>query len=191
MTRKRSAPQAEDTECKTPSQLRNARKRRKLKQEKSSARLSKQSSEDDPSLRYLGNPSAAPIVQHAISFFEDQDQDFDVTVGPTAGWRTVAKLAVRSQQGILRIGLFVPGSHDLLEVPQCQAHHPRINSAVEVLQKTCRKHAIQPFDEKTGEGSLRHVAINIERSTGLQQVTLVWKDDGEDEKEAKKLNDIC
>jgi 23S rRNA (uracil1939-C5)-methyltransferase len=130
-------------------------------------------------------------VQHAISFFEDQDQDFDVTVGPTAGWRTVAKLAVRSQQGILRIGLFVPGSHELLEVPQCQAHHPRINSAVEVLQKTCRKHAIQPFDEKTGEGSLRHVAINIERSTGLQQVTLVWKDDGEDEKEAKKLIALC
>lgn len=187
ISKKRAAPQPGDPGYKTPTQLRNSRKRRKLKKEKTQARLAS-SDREDPSLRYLAKPEAAPIVQQAMKFFEEKEEKFDVFVGPTDGWRTVAKLAVRSQQGILRIGLFVPGTHELLEVPQCQAHHPRINAAVEVLQKKCRKHGIKPFDEKTGKGSLRHVAINVERSTGLQQITLVWSGD-EDEKE--KLHGLC
>jgi 23S rRNA (uracil1939-C5)-methyltransferase len=89
----------------------------------------------------------------------------------------------------LKIGLFVPGSHQLLEVPQCKAHHPRINDAVAVLQKKCRSLHIQSFDDKTGEGSLRHVAITIERKTGKQQLTLVWKGPDQQPQELQKLCD--
>jgi tRNA/tmRNA/rRNA uracil-C5-methylase (TrmA/RlmC/RlmD family) len=132
---------------------------------------------------------AAPTVQKAVDFFREQEYNFDVTVGETTGWRTVAKLAVRKQAGTLRIGLFVPGSHELLEVPQCQAHHPRINSAVDVLQTKCRKLGIQPFEENSTDGKggcLRHVAINVQRSTGKQQITLVWKEHDDDESSSSK-----
>jgi 23S rRNA (uracil1939-C5)-methyltransferase len=191
-SRKRPAPQPGDPDYKTPTQLRNARKRKSAKKEKQVARFETASSDrNDPSLRYLSNPTAAPTIQHAISFFEEQEQDFEVTVGPTTGWRTVAKLAVRSQDGVLRIGLFVPGSHDVLEIPQCRAHHPQINSAIRVIQKQCRKNSIKPFDEKTGNGSLKHVAINVERSTGAQQVTLVWNDTKGEVGEASKLQSLC
>lgn len=189
--RKSTGPQPGDSDYKTPTQLRNARKRRKLKKDKQNSRNATFEQEDDPSLRYLDNPTAAPIIQHAKSFFQEQHQEFNVIVGPTKGWRTVAKLAVRLDEGILRIGLFVPGSHKLLEIPQCKVHHPRINAAVEVIQKKSRKHLVKPFDEELGEGCLKFVAINIERSTGKQQITLVWNDAEMEIEEKNKLKGLC
>lgn len=184
---------------KTPTQLRNARKRRQAKQAKKSARRGASSSSasgsgggDDPSLQYLSNPTETPIIQQATAFFQEKGHGFEVKVGPTSGWRTVSKLAVRSQSGVLCIGLFAPGSHQLLEIPKCQAHHPRINSAVQVIQKQCRKCAIQPYDEQSGTGSLKYVAINIERSTGNQQVSLVWnRNNNSDNQEESKLQKLC
>lgn len=180
-------------EEKTPTQLRNARKRRKAKLDKKGGnKRATTNAGDDPSLRYLSNPTAAPVIQQSNTFFQEQGHTFEVKVGPTSGWRTVSKLAVRSQSGVLCIGLFAPGSHDLLSIPECQAHHPRINSAIRVIQKQCRKAAIQPYNEQTGTGSLKYIAINIERSTGNQQVTLVWNQNkNQDDNEAPKLQQLC
>lgn len=193
--KKKSAGKKDD---KTPTQLRNARKRRMAKSAKQSARRASSASSsadggDDPSLQYLSNPTAAPIIQQATSFFQEQGHGFEVKVGPTSGWRTVSKLAVRSQAGVLCIGLFAPGSHQLLEIPKCLAHHPRINSAIQVIQKQCRKCAIKPYDEKTGTGSLKYVAMNIERSTGNQQVSLVWNknNNSDEDEEESKLQKLC
>ncbi len=171
-TRKRNkhAPKPGDKGFKTATQLRNARKRRAKKQKSTSQK------EIDPSQRFLANPKGAPIVQAARSFFQEQHETkFDVTMGPTRGWRTVAKLAVRpSKNGNVSIGLFAPNSHTLIAVPECLAHHPSINSAVAILEKVCRQVKVQAFDESTGNGHLRHVAISVERSTGKVQMTLVW-----------------
>jgi hypothetical protein len=127
--KRRAAPQQGDPGYKTPTQLRNARKRRKLKNGNKQASKPQSSSNsgqppmksserEDPSLRYLSSPQNAPVVQRAIRFFENHpaknSKTFDVIVGPTTGWRTVAKLAVRLSSGCLRIGLFSPGTHDLL-----------------------------------------------------------------------------
>lgn len=201
--KKRAAPQPGDADFKTSTQLRNARKRRRLKNDKKhtgSAPQSQRQSDskpgqisagEDPSLRYLASPLNAPVVQRAIQFFRNhpaQSSDtFDVIVGPTTGWRTVAKLAVRLSSGCLRIGLFAPGTHDLLEIPQCPAHHSRINSAVQVLQKKCRQLDIPPYSEKTGLGNLRHVLINVDRATGQQQITLVWKENDHEKKDPPAL----
>lgn len=156
----------------------------------------------DPSLKYIANPTGAPTVKAAKRFFEgifqtDQpNYHFPIIVGPKEGWRTVARLAVRQRQKedkqqLLEIGLFVPGSHQLLPVPHCLAHHPSINRAVQVLQDTCRQLHVQAFDETTGAGNLRYVAVSVERSTGKQQVVLVWKeqphDDGASQATLQKL----
>ncbi|KAG7373269.1 23S rRNA Uracil-5-methyltransferase [Nitzschia inconspicua] len=202
--RRRSCPQPGDPDYKTPTQLRNARKRRKSQREKSrgsdstspkkhvskegsSSRLSSSQHPQDPSLKYIANPKAAPTVQAAKKFFDgifqstQRDYQFPIFVGPTQGWRTVARLAVRQQKDqTLQVGLFVPGSHQLLPVPQCQAHHPNINSAVQVLQDVCRQLVVPAFDEATGRGNLRYIAISVERSTGKQQVVLVWKEQESD-----------
>jgi len=123
----------------------------------------------------LANPKGAPIVQAARLFFQEHETEFEVTMGPTRGWRTVAKLAVRpSDDGNVSIGLFAPNSHTLIPVPGCVAHHLSINSAVAVLEKVCRQVKVHAFDETTGSGYLRNVAISVERSTRKVQMTLVW-----------------
>ena len=214
-------PKPGDPDYKTPTQLRNARKRRKLQKDRAAKDENDEQSSSvsthnhsqkvvrsqkypapsvrpkDPSQQYIHNPKSAPTVQTARRFFEhifrNQKQqssyNFPIYVGPKTGWRTVARLAVRpSKEGDVKIGLFVPGSHELLEVPDCPAHHPRINDAVKAIQEDCNQVSIDAFDEKTGKGHLRYLAISIERMTGRQQVTLVWNE-GKEKNEGKQQLD--
>ena len=140
----------------------------------------------DPSCAYLDDPESAPLVKSARSFMTNilnkkasLSKTFRITTGPKIHWRTVSKLAVRkgtSESSSLEIGLFKPGSHDVVPVPNCTAHHPSINAAVPVIQEACIKCNVQPYSEEDGAGHLRYLSINVERSTGAVQVTLVWND---------------
>ena len=160
------------------------------------------SSGKDPSSLYLTNPTKAPLVEAARQYLEPVIHPFHVhIVGPVTGWRTVSKLAVRpatdttggdndkdddgqsSNNKKVAIGLFLPQSHKLVPVPNCVAHHPSINQAVECITRACHDVGIVPYREDetdddggggTGVGQLRYVAINVGRETGGVQITLVW-----------------
>jgi len=166
---------------KTPTQLRNARKRRAKQKIKDVPYESSETKREtdmpkDPSTQYLSNPKKAPIVRQAKKYFESLHQAFDVHVGPVHGWRTVAKLAVRSdEEGRLVIGLFAPKSHQVICLPKSTVHHPSINETVQVLQNLCRAVPnLRPYNEENGEGHLRHVVLSVERCTDKVQLTLVW-----------------
>jgi len=62
----------------TPTQLRNARKRRS-KQRESAGNKRKRTADDDPSLLYSSNPLAAPVIQSARSFF--RQKPFQIFLG--------------------------------------------------------------------------------------------------------------
>jgi len=151
----------------------------------------------DPSLKFVRNPQGAPIVQAARRYFATKafdvpphvtntntnttttssKQKFRVYLDETEGWRTVCKLAVRrdpSNHDQVIIGLFQPQSHEIVSVPDCRAHHPSINAAVKCLTTICNKVGVVPYDEKTGAGYLRYVALTVERGSGKIQLTLVW-----------------
>lgn len=152
----------------TPTQLRNARKRRANK------KTTTITTNSDPSGKYLGNPLATPICQTAKEYFRaiNSSGTFDIHIGPTTEWRTVAKLAVRGNP--LSIGLFAPKSHELVAVPDCTAHHQGINSTVAHLEQCCHRAGVTAFDETTGKGNIRFAAMNVERATGKVQLTIVW-----------------
>ena len=85
----------------------------------------------DPSAQYLSRPTATPVCDAARQYFAQQRVPFKVTCGPTEGWRTVAKLSVRQLAGgPLRIGLFAPGTHDVVDMAACGAHSAALNEAV-------------------------------------------------------------
>ena len=58
------------------------------------------------------------------------------------GWRTRARLAVREQKGVARIGLFRPGTHEVVECPDCPVHDDRINGAVARLKQIVRERGV-------------------------------------------------
>ena len=75
----------------------------------------KRSKSDDPSARYLANPLTAPIVRRWHAYFRSRlAQPPRVFVGPKTGWRGVAKLAARRVNGRVLLGLFAPGTHDVV-----------------------------------------------------------------------------
>ena len=211
--KKGKAPKKGEEGYLTPSQMRNARKRRAVKREKAKNAAKQDMSEDDegnptkrskknskadkgdkdPSMRYIKDPRSAPLAKKAKTFFKGMNIPFAVYVGELSGWRTVCKLPVRRANDGKKscvIGLFRPGSHKIVKVPNCAAHHPSMNSTIEILQQECDALGIEPFNEFEGTGVLRYVCINVERTSGKVQLTLVWnstpydKGGNEDGKEA-------
>mmetsp|Transcript_26521 Transcript_26521/g.39228 ORF Transcript_26521/g.39228 Transcript_26521/m.39228 type:complete len:562 (-) Transcript_26521:64-1749(-) len=165
------------------SRLENIRHKRALQKQK------------DPSTRYIQQPKSAPIVSKAKIFFSSLNIPFKIHVGPLRGWRTVSKLPARQtndDKNSCIIGLFSPGSHNIVAVPKCIAHHPAINRTIEILQKECDKIGVKPYDEADGKGNLRYVCMNVERKSGKVQVTIVWNSPpyaANDESEGKKTLD--
>ena len=211
---KKKIPQKGDPDYLSPTQLRNRRKRKAKKKaklqennqqqqqqqqqessEKSVARNSHKNDDElkDPSMKYISYPTKTPIVRTAKKYIEpllqssnDNNNTFQVYIGPLYHWRTVSKLAVRpdtTHKHKVAIGLFAENSHSLLPVPKCKAHHPSINQVVEVVTQCCHELNVTPYESNTAEneskseeemGQLRYIGVNIDRSSGAAQLTLVW-----------------
>lgn len=117
---------------------------------------------------------APPILLEAKQYFAQLDySDLKINVGSPTGWRCRAKLAVRGSSNSPKIGLFKQGTHDVLDIPCCQMHHPQINRGAEILRKWIRQESIMPYNETTFSGTLRYVQLVVERSTKRIQASLV------------------
>ncbi|GKY93105.1 hypothetical protein MPSEU_000278700 [Mayamaea pseudoterrestris] len=187
-----------DEGYKSATQLRNERKRRAAKKPKSNAGRKNDAARipSDPSLMYILSPTKAPIIRKAVQFFREHlAGNFEVVLGPVRGWRTVSKLAVRQTKAgdkELCIGLFQPKTHDLIPGSgSTSVHHPSINAAVQQIQLIARSCNIAAYDEATGKGDLRNVAVNIERSTGKVQATIIWNGDAKDKEEHGKAHQFA
>jgi len=165
----------------------------------------------DPSMKYISYPTKTPIVRTAKKYIEpllqssnNNNNTFHVYIGPLYHWRTVSKLAVRPvdtthNNNKVAIGLFAENSHSLLPVPKCKAHHPSINQVVEVVTKSCHELNVTPYESNTADneskseeemGQLRYIGVNIDRSSGGAQLTLVWNGtNGEEDEVLDKLVD--
>lgn len=113
------------------------------------------------------------IFEHAKRYFDKHWHiDLGFKQGDIRSWRTRAKLAVRAHGGIV-IGLFEKGTHNVVSIPECQVHHPKINEAIKCLEKALKDAYLSAYDEKTHKGDLRYVQCVVERKSGRVQLSLV------------------
>lgn len=143
------------------------------------------------------------IVDEAADFFKRFGvSDFTFNSGKLFGWRCRAKLAIRGSSMDPLIGLYQEGTHNVVDIPDCKAHHPNINAAVELLRRGIRELNVEPYDEDQGTGDLRYVMMAVttyntslpasERyRNGKVQVALVWNSRNENSPNADKLNDLA
>ncbi|KAL9367149.1 hypothetical protein Peur_038348 [Populus x canadensis] len=143
------------------------------------------------------------IVDEADQFFKSLGvSDFDFDSSRLWGWRSRAKLAVRGSSMKPLIGLYEEGTHNVVDIPHCKAHHPNINAAVELLRQGVTKLNIEPYDEDEGTGELRYVQMAVttyntslpapERyKNGKVQVSLVWNSRNENSHNFEKLNALA
>ncbi|KAI5651105.1 hypothetical protein M9H77_37110 [Catharanthus roseus] len=143
------------------------------------------------------------IVDEATDFFEKLGvSDFTFDSCRLWGWRCRAKLAVRGSSTKPLIGLYVEGTHNVVDIPDCKAHHPSINVAVELLKRGIIEANIEPYDEDRGTGELRYVQMAVTTydtslptsqryKNGKVQVSLVWNSRNENSPGQEKLNALA
>ncbi|KAG6412650.1 hypothetical protein SASPL_125333 [Salvia splendens] len=144
-----------------------------------------------------------PILDEAIRFFKSTGvSNFTFDTCRLWGWRCRAKLAVRGLSMKPLIGLYEEGTHNVVDIPECKAHHPSMNAAVDLLKQGMAELNIEPYDEDGGTGELRYVQMAVttystslpasERyKNGKVQVTLVWNDRSENSTSFAKLNALA
>ncbi|XP_073152461.1 uncharacterized protein [Henckelia pumila] len=144
-----------------------------------------------------------PILGEASDFFNNMGvADFTFESRRTWGWRCRAKLAVRGTSAKPFIGLYEEGTHNVVDIPECKAHHPSINIAVVLLKKAMFELNIEPYDEDQGTGQLRYVQLAVttydtslpsrERyKNGKVQVALVWNSRDERSPSSEKLDALA
>ncbi|XP_030953605.1 uncharacterized protein LOC115976454 [Quercus lobata] len=143
------------------------------------------------------------IVDEATDFFKTLGvSDFTFDTCRLWEWRCRAKLAVRGSAESPLIGLYQEGTHNVVDIPQCKAHHPNINAAVELLRRGITELNVEPYDEDQGTGDLRYVQMAVttyntslpasERyRNGKVQVSLVWNSRNENSPNSEKLNALA
>ena len=134
----------------------------------------------DPSTQYIKHPLRCPMVQQFNTFFAKLTATHSIPdavahVGPATGWRTISKLSVRSTTPTAPpvIGIFAPGSHNVVPLLSSPAHHPSIDKAVQITSQAARDTNIQGYNGKD-HGGLSYVGTNVETRTGRVSLVLVW-----------------
>jgi 23S rRNA (uracil-5-)-methyltransferase RumA len=99
--------------------------------------------------------------------------DVEVITGQTYGYRHRVRLAVRGRAVNPKMGLFEEGTHQIVDIPECSTHHPRINEVAKWLKGHLRRAKVPPYSDVHHAGLLRYVQLALERQSGRVQVVLV------------------
>jgi 23S rRNA (uracil1939-C5)-methyltransferase len=91
------------------------------------------------------------------------------------GYRARVKLVVRSTSGEVAAGLYVPGTHRVMDMSGCAVHPRAVNRVVSYLKKKCLELNIAPYDERVDSGQLRYLDLRYSFARREVSVTLVTR----------------
>ncbi len=103
----------------------------------------------------------------------------DVIVHPVLGmkepWRYRNKAQFPVGRGVegIAAGFYARHSHDIINIDDCVIQHDINSRVIKDVKKHMHKHGILPYDEKTGEGTIRHILTRIGFTTGEVMVVIV------------------
>jgi 23S rRNA (uracil1939-C5)-methyltransferase len=92
------------------------------------------------------------------------------------GYRNQAKLVARSSRHGLLLGIYRPGSHEVVDITQCPVHDPLITRALERVAREIERRALPIYDERTGRGLVRHVVVRVSNWARRVQIILVTRE---------------
>lgn len=107
----------------------------------------------------------------------------DVIVHPTLGadnpwyYRNKMQFPVGLQQGKVVVGCYSQGSHDIVDTDNCLIQHQTNNAIVREVRTVIAELGIEPYNEHTGQGVIRHVLGRVGTATGEVMVVLVTATD--------------
>ena len=94
------------------------------------------------------------------------------------GYRNQAKLVARQTGRGLLLGIYRPGSHQVVDIRQCPVHHPLIVPVLDAVAAVVERYGIPVYDERTHRGALRYVVVRVSTWKKAVQVILVTAERG-------------
>jgi 23S rRNA (uracil1939-C5)-methyltransferase len=91
------------------------------------------------------------------------------------GYRARVKLVVRRREGQIAAGLYVPGSHHVVDISSCPVHPRAVNQVVQWLKRKIDALGIIPYDERDDSGDLRYLDFRYSFARRELSVTLVTR----------------
>lgn len=92
------------------------------------------------------------------------------------GYRNQAKLVVRRARRGFLLGVYRPGSHQVVDICGCPNHQPVVNDVLACVRSAIERADPPVYDERDGTGWLRYVVVRASSWQKAAQVILVVKD---------------
>jgi len=89
------------------------------------------------------------------------------------GYRGRVKVVVRKNRNDVAIGLYVPGSHRVIDISSCPVHPRPVNQLIRYLKRKVLELGILPYDERSDSGDLRYVDMRYSFARREVSVTLI------------------
>ncbi|WP_051353291.1 23S rRNA (uracil(1939)-C(5))-methyltransferase RlmD [Thalassobacillus devorans] len=70
-------------------------------------------------------------------------------------------------------GLYAQHTHQIIPMERCLIHDPKADEIVETIKDILKHSKMQPYNEDTGQGFLRHVLVKVGKVSGEIMVVLV------------------
>jgi len=98
----------------------------------------------------------------------------EVVGSPRAfGYRNQAKLVARTGRRGLLLGIYRPGTHDVVDIRRCPVHAAPIHDVIERVAEVVERFAVPIYDEDAHTGLLRYVVVRASQWNKAVQVILV------------------
>ncbi len=103
----------------------------------------------------------------------------DVIIHPTIGaenswyYRNKMQFPIGTINGKVAVGCFAQGTHNIINTEHCYIQHEANNQVAQALQEIVTELGISTYDERTGQGTMRHVLGRVGTATDEVMVVLV------------------
>ncbi len=103
----------------------------------------------------------------------------DVVIHPTIGaqdswyYRNKMQFPIGTVNGKVAVGCFAQGTHNIINTEHCFIQHEANNKVAQAVQKIITELGFSTYDERTGNGVMRHVLGRVGIATDEVMVVLV------------------
>ena len=106
--------------------------------------------------------------------FEDPPMEPIIGAEHTFRYRNKAQYPVgKNREGRIIAGFYAGRTHAIIETEDCILGMPENKEILRIILSHMEKHRIEPYDEETGKGLVRHILIRVGHATGQIMVCLV------------------
>ena len=114
------------------------------------------------------------VVQDAMRRIGGLDVEVQPVLGMDDPWhyRNKTTLPIGGEKGQPKIGFFAPRSHRIIDIEKCLIARPESDAAAAVLRKWMEKFLVEPYNEETHRGLVRHMMTRVSRAGQVMAVVI-------------------